>query len=387
MKNPRSAFLVAVFCVSLIACSVRTTLTNTSGTIPASTTSSSTPIATSMLAPTASSITALEAPIKLTKIKQWVSYSLGVAWFANSGQFVMHTAGGLDIYNTTGELVRTWDLRDDAFHMPIILTSDNKYVVLYSSEGIQAFDIGAGKFVAKGSGDNCQEFHRGLTSVFLNSNSAKLFVGFSGNNALVDNPPIQVGVWDIEDLKLKCEGMMIKIPVLEGRPDIIDAMDISPDKTLLVLISTHNYSGEYQGWVTVWDTQSYTITCEVPGVYAAFIPMVFMPAGGLLGVVSNGGDTLSYWDVEKCVWRGSIKLPVHDSDQKMAFTPNGKYLLIGRENFQIFNASTGALVFEDDIHITGGYIYVSISPNGKYLITDYVNNGSSITTLWNIDGN
>jgi VCBS repeat-containing protein len=69
----------------------------------------------------------------------------------------------------------------------------------------------------------------------------------------------------------------------------------------------------------------------------------------------------------------------------MTFTPDGKYLIMRRANFQVFDADTGELVFENAADITGGFGIISISPTGKYLFTDYIESSHAVTTLWKID--
>lgn len=369
-------FFVTIFCLLLDSCS--TTVISTDAPVSTtSTLSTLAPIATKTRIPTAT--TTPEPDIELTQIKQWAAEYSPRAWFAKSDNLVMLSSDKLEVYKTSTDLLwsHSFTLNDYGGVGPALAVSpDDKYIIGYNSiEGVNLFDASTGKPKAKSGQDGCLVDDWAFNVVAGKSN--RLFIAFNGNNALIANPPIQVSVWQIEPLG--CIGKMITIPVQESRPDSVYAMKLNKDDTLLALVTTQYYMDLYNGWVSVWGTRNYKQTCEIPGIYAAF-----RPSNNLLAVASNEGNTVSYWDAEKCKLVSNIKIPSYSSEQEMDFTPDGKYLILRRTNFQIFDADTGELVYKNKMNITAGSLF-SISPDGKYFFANYNESGQSFTTLWRID--
>jgi tricorn protease-like protein len=178
---------------------------------------------------------------------------------------------------------------------------------------------------------------------------------------------------------LACFREQIEIPAQEGQPSSIYAMKKSSNGKYFVAISTHNYSNEHRGIIRAWDAENLSMVCETPGIYA-----LFSPFDDSLVVMNKRGDTISYFDVEKCSETRALKLPAYPKKQEMEFTPDGKYIVLLRHGFQIIDAENGNLVLDDKSDIFAAFGVLHISPGGKYLLSEHADNGP-VTALWNID--
>lgn len=315
----------------------------------------------------------LEPDIILTKIREWRGHSLPVAWSKDSKRFALVLDRKLELYNTSLKLL--WEQPSSAemsFASAITFSVDDKFIIVYQAgTGIKLFDVNSGKLVAESRDSNCliDADIRHLDAYPRNmiSSSNTLFVGFAGNNKYINEQPIQFSAWTLKPLR--CQGKIIKVP---SGSALVTTMSLNPNNDYLVAVST-------QGWIKVWDTNNYNQICETSGLYA-----IFRPSNGLLAVVSGEGDTLSYWDVEKCELAESIKIPQYKFEQEMAFTPDGKYLIMRRASFDIFDATNGELRYKDKINLDEGSGSLAISPDGKYFLSDYLEN-EPVTALWQID--
>jgi len=382
MKNFALIFFISLDMFLLNACTPQALETPVSTTLEISPTLTKlskvtvTPTMTATITPT------VEPEVVLAKIKEWDG-SMPVAWSKDGKYLASISDDKLELENFALETLWRQDLSPVVVggNSAVTFSADDKFVVVYDAGlGTHLFDINNGKQLASSKDDNClngadlMHFDSYPRNMFTNSNI--LYVGFDGNNKIVERRPIQVSAWTVQPLH--CKGKVITIPVPESGPSSITTMNLSPSSDYLVLVSTHYYSDVYEGWIKVWDTKNYNQLCEIPGTYA-----VFRPSNGLLAVTNTTDDKISYWDVTKCELVESINIPAYKLEQAMVFTPDGKYIIIQRTSLQVFDADTGELVFDTLTKIIScGDL--AISPNGKYLFAEYCENGGPVTALWQV---
>lgn len=372
MDKIRVLFLL-IFFYWLVACTPQETMMPTDNPTAEIYISTVEPISTSTKAPIPTA-TLVESVFSISKIHEWKAY-YPITWFKKDEKFAILLKTSLDVYDSSLNLI--WSTPKDSAQLDSILeiSPDDKTIALYDSyqTGVILLDSSSGKQEIASGQDNCMIQVTADNMLFTLNN--RLIIGFNGE---LDkgNRPIQISAWNISPLS--CFGKKIAIPVQEGEPSFIYAMKTSLDGKYFVSISTHIYH-EYQGIIRVWDTKNLSQICEMPGIYASF-----RPSNGLLAVISKGGDTLSYFDVEKCTTVQTLKLPAYTQEQEMDFTPDGKYLIFLRHGFQIMDATNGKLLFDDKSDIFGGFGVLKISPDGKYLLSIHADHGP-VTALWKLD--
>jgi hypothetical protein len=332
------------------------------------------PLPTSTIAPTMTAIQS-EPVITISKIHEWKA-SHPIAWFNHSEQFVILLKSSLDVYDSSMNLIWSVPVDRNELDSAIAVSLDDKIIALYDNwlNGVILFDSLTGKNLGKSGRDNCMvQVH---TSDMLFAQNNRLIIGFDGEWKR-DNWPIRIRAWDTSPLA--CFREQIEIPAQEGQPSSIYAMKKSSNGKYFVAISTHNYSNEHRGIIRAWDAENLSMVCETPGIYA-----LFSPFDDSLVVMNKRGDTISYFDVEKCSETRALKLPAYPKKQEMEFTPDGKYIVLLRHGFQIIDAENGNLVLDDKSDIFAAFGVLHISPGGKYLLSEHADNGP-VTALWNID--
>lgn len=374
-KKKQSHWFFLMFTCIIVACTVQPVI----APLPEATPITAEPVFTITTVPSpipkSTETVVLASPIELRQVKLW-DYYHQAAWSTDGTLLAITTTDRLELYRIPVELLWEYPVgpHDDWFEA-VSISYDNSFVVSRTfKDGLILFDTATGKIIGTSGKDDCSTQTPPVR--MLSTNAGFLYAGYDGNIKIAEKLPIQVIVWNL--VPLQCIGKVITTSVQEGQPSMISSMSISSDENLLALTSVHNYAGVYIGLVRVWETQNYSETCEISGLYATF-----KPSSNVLAIVSQGGTTVSYWDVKKCEMLSSIELPSYDTEQAIAFTPDGKYLLVRRANFQVFEADIGKLVFETSIDISGGFDPIFVSPDGKYFVTSYVED-MPVTVLWEI---
>ena len=318
-----------------------------------------------------------EPDIQLTRISEW-NYSSGlVEWFSDSSQFAILSQGQLEIFDTKTQKTKwTKSLMPYQADSGLAITPDGMHIAVYSygyKGGFKIFNAATGDLQAEkpGTGDCFVDYFPG-GMLFINNKT--LLAGFRAEKT-TDDRPLSVVMWNISPLH--CIGRKLEIDVKESEPGEVEGLTLSPDANYLVLIATHSYQNVYEGHVTVWDTATYKQVCSLNGTYAAF-----RPSNGLLAVVDGKEEGLSYFDVIKCQVTQTLNMPLYDSEQQIIFTPDSKYIILGRDrDLEIRNADNATLVSEYslDKKIDG----IKISPNGEFLLLSHLGENGNIS-FWKI---
>ena len=154
---------------------------------------------------------------------------------------------------------------------------------------------------------------------------------------------------------------------LRGHRDSIDAIDLSPDGTLLA-------TGSYDQRITVWDLKTLKPLRNLDGHNGAINDLTFHASGRLLA--SAGSDrTIKLWDVATGTRLDTLGQPEKEQ-YAVAFTPDGRYVLGGGvdnrlrvwELTQGGKEGTNPLIYSRFAH-EGPILKIVFSLDGKLLLT------------------
>ncbi len=185
------------------------------------------------------------------------------------------------------------------------------------------------------------------------------------------------------------------LPNLNWEP--IYSFACSQDGTTMAIVDAGAYGGS--GLLAFYDSQTLTELVEVPLSTTAPDVVAFIPDGTKLAAVIPGSTTqIQFFDPKTGAQLSSLTSTTNYRVNSIAFSPNGKLMAVGGENFvsagvlsglvEIWDLTTGTLKATYSTAATN-VVTVHFSPNGRTLavgglIWPYNNGQKGLLELWNV---
>jgi WD40 repeat protein len=161
------------------------------------------------------------------------------------------------------------------------------------------------------------------------------------------------------------------------------ALSLSQDGQLLAA-AFGSGAAEAEFMTYLWGFSTRENVCRLRGSVNAF-----GPDGSVLAIPDPVADSkMNLWSTETCEVSYSLQGIPYPYGSALAFSPNGQFIVTGRENIQLWDVTSGELLHETD-KVPNGYVDVlTFSPNGRFLLSTSPKSkpaGQATITLWGID--
>ncbi len=289
---------------------------------------------------------------------------------------LQYSPGGNTLASWSYDEIRLWDSQtgNQKAKMSYPRQRDHRYgrpFVLYSSDGktfvcgngitkIWIFDTDTYKFRTTLKGHTTP-----ITKVALSPNG-KMFASSGGNKRLESASKVKtIRLWDIRTGE--------QLAILNGHADVVHDLAFSPDATMLA-------SSSWDKTVLIWDVQSGEVLRRLLGHTDAVSRLVFSPDGESL---ASGSKEVIVWNATTGRKRYAVKGPA-----TITFSKDGKTLVTGDEwEIHLWDAHTG-----NHKKTLAGYLdkswRLAFSPDGKYIVSSGetvqlwdANTGKNLSTL------
>lgn len=335
-------------------------LTNLQPT-PVKTHQNNTPVSTDISPP---------AKVYLSLVKTWKTDSItGIAWSPSSEKIVVSSAGENHVYKLSLYDIEMyqeqWLQEKVGATVGTIFTEDgNLLIEIHRFYGLLQLRRSVdGIVVREMEANNCS----GGEILLLRQNENKLVVG---NPALPRTESSNINLWDIQTGECK------ELLSFNG---YLVSLNIDPEENLLLISSFYD-----DNQVFVWDIEKQAEICRVPGKYGIFAP------NGLMAVSED--QKLSLWVPDTCKIVQEFTIPSTYLGY-IAFSPNGQIFATVGESLQIWEISTGKLLFQNqfskNLTPSSNQKRLIFSPDGRFLIAIFSltgeNTPNNVVQLWEIE--
>lgn len=289
----------------------------------------------------------------------------GVSWhpinhiFAIAG-WETPTAHSIQLYDVQTKQV-VWFKED--IPSSIVFAPDGNFIASTPFNGsyIQTLVSENGHVTSETTSGNC----KGGEWLFFNKTGAKLLIGRGARHI---NLETTINLWDIQT------GTCIE---LDKRFGTLNFLDVNEDFSLVIMSFMMQ-----DRRVFVWDIRRKVDVCNLPGDFGLFVPHLNQ------FIISNE-EKLTFYDASLCQKVGEhlINTPFRGY---ITFSPNGEMFATAGEYLQLWETSTGELLFQeklpDNFFGSSSRPSFDFSSDGNYLLTVFSSQGEnkSVIQVWQI---
>jgi WD40 repeat protein len=331
------------------------------------------PLPTATLAP----IPSTTIPGQELNISLKTQWSIGdvndIVWSPDGNRFAIaygeaNGSYGVRLYSLAS-LAEVWSVQTGLVSGIAFSPNGNKLAVSPYDTGIQIWDANTGS-LDREIFDNLNSCIGGPTAriAFIQNGDTIMTSYSSGGHGYPYSTHIYL--WDVDSGQ--CNG-----EVLEEEGWLMELV-ISSDSRYIALALNH-ISDVDRVQVHIWDLNTKQMSCKLPGIGVAYSSVDSMVATG-----KNVGAPIELWNVQECQFLRGFGEGTNPFS--LAFSPDGQFLVTGRESISIWAVTNGSPIGEPE-ELSGEVWVLEFSPDGRYLLSasqGVTANQDYVITLWDV---
>lgn len=305
------------------------------------------------------SVVDMQSPIKISLLTAWEMLTVnGVAWhpidnFIAIAGWKTTDVNGIQVYDLQ-TLHEMWF--KEGYSNGISFVPERDFVIgtSFYEPMIQFLRVEDGQVVSTMVNYDCTT---GEWPV-VNGNGNTILTGHGSGHI---NWETTINLWDTETGKCQKLG---------EQAGFLNFLDIDKDFNFVAL-SVLTQENE----VSIWDIHEKKEVCNFSGKFGLFVPL----NTSLIAV--SDVETLSFYDLKSCQQVRELKIDAPYLGY-MSFSPNGKYVVTANKYLQVWDVSTGELLFQtkllDNLTPSNSRPRLIFSPDGNYLLAVFSTKGNKM---------
>lgn len=315
----------------------------------------------------------LTSPPTLSLLTTWEMQTVsGVAWHPTNYVIAIagwdtHHVGGIRLYDAqTGH--ELWF--KEGISRGVAFTPDGNWIATtpFYEAYVQMLRVEDGRAVSSIDDNNCSAGHW----LLFNTAGDTLLTGLGSGHI---NWETTLNLWNVQTGR--CQK-------LEKRTGFLNFLDVNDDFSLAIVSIMME-----ERQVFIWDLEKETDVCNFPGDFGLFVPFEDQ-------FVISRAESLSFYDGSSCQIIQELMIDSHPFRGYIDFSPDSKIFATAGEYLQLWDTSTGELLFQEKMSqkFFGSSSHPSLifSPDGQYLLAVFSNLGddgeiNSTIQVWQVLAN